>query len=1211
MKPVYYKKNGTVYKVAGVSVPIPYPADDVTYDNTTSQLTATDVQSAIDELSQKEAGVQSDWNESDNTKLDYIKNKPTIPDAQIQSDWSQSDNTKKDYIKNKPTIPDAQIQSDWNQTTGTAKDYIKNKPTLGTASALDVPATGNATSSQVVKGDDTRLSDARTPVSHIHTTSEITDFPTLGTASALDVATSGDASATQVVKGDDSRLSDARTPVSHTHTLSEITDAGTAASKNSTSSVTAGSTDLVESGAVKTAIDNAISGAYKHAGTKTCAELISSLLIASNNGNVYNITDNGTTTSDFIEGQGLPIRAGDNVGIAKISDSIYKFDLLSGFIDTSNFITKSSTSGLVKNDGSIDTTEYAPASSVPAAQIQSDWNQADNTKLDYIKNKPSLGTASAKNAPSSGNAGSGEVVLGNDTRLSDARNAADVYAWAKAETKPSYTKSEVGLGNVDNTSDTTKKSNFTGSIADGNTGFVTGGDAYTELNKKVDAVEGKVLSSNDFTDTLKNKLDGIAANAEVNVQSDWNQTNTDADDYIKNKPANLVQDASYVHTDNNYTTTEKNKLAGIAEGAEVNVQTDWNQNDSTADDFIKNKPEAYDAIWQNNDILPNTNDTKPYLYRATTVPNGAISYVKEELVGGSVTVNQLVQNGNFADMSGWTATNTTYSTSNNVLTMARVSLSGGSYVRRTAHKISGHKYLCHISAKKNNASASHNILVRWYKNGSSGEQIELIPSTALSSSFSTYMNIVAATNDDVDGDVIIYNVSNDTESNDIKDFYITDLTQMFGTAIADLAYSKEQASAGSGIAWLKSYGFFTKDYYPYNAGALQSVKTSAKKIVGSNIWDGILIQGHLDTNGDYVSDTNNGVTPYFLKVKPGQTYKFKTTSFTAFGAYYMWGFNENQSFVRQFVAIDHTSGNSINDNVAIPDDISYIKIQFNTMGTFSGNFDTKCIFKNSATEEDKPYTSTTYPLDSNLELRGLYKLDASNNIVCDGDEYTPDGGVKRRYGIVDLGDLSWILQVSGIFRSAILDRKWANGNFNLFTNKYVTYIGAHSTGANIESLVAENGNMLYVNGGSVTFFIADSAYSSYTADQFKEAIKGTYIIYEEDNAYITTDEATPYQNPQIIHENGTEEFIDTRDYPLPVGHDTGYFTASDEKFFLPPVVDNESRVLCHDDGGFGFKKYIATDNNYTDEEKAKLAAIDTLEVSLDLTNHAIVITQNI
>jgi len=621
MKPVYYKKNGVVNKVAGVSVPIPYPADDVSYDNTTSQLEATDVQSAIDELSQKEAGVQSDWNETDNTKLDYIKNKPTIPDPQIQSDWTQSDDTAKDFIKNKPSIPAAQIQSDWSQSDNTQLDYIKNKPSNLVQDASYVHTDNNYTSTEKTKlgtiaegaevnvqsdwnqtdtdADDfiknkPTIPDAQIQSDWNQTSGTAKDFiknkPTLGTASALDVATSGDASSSQVVKGDDSRLTDARTPISHTHTLSEITDAGTAASKNSTSSVTAGSTDLVESGAVKTAIDNAVSGAYKHAGTKTCAELISSLLIASNNGNVYNITDSGTTTSDFIEGAGIPIRAGDNVGIAKISDSIYKFDLLSGFIDTSNFVTKSSTSGLIKNDGSIDTTEYAPASSIPAAQIQSDWSQSDNTKLDYIKNKPTLGTAAAKNVPVSGNASTSEVVLGNDSRLTDARNAADVYEWAKASAKPSYTKSEVGLGNVDNTSDSTKKSNFTGSIASENMGFVTGGDAYTALNGKVDKVDGKDLSSNDYTTTEKNKLAGIASGAEVNVQSDWNQTNTSSDDYIKNKPSNLVQDDSYVHTDNNYTTTEKNKLAGIASGAEVNVQSDWNQTTTGSDDYIKNKP---------------------------------------------------------------------------------------------------------------------------------------------------------------------------------------------------------------------------------------------------------------------------------------------------------------------------------------------------------------------------------------------------------------------------------------------------------------------------------------------------------------------------------------------------------------------------------------------------------------------------------------------
>ena len=56
------------------------------------------------------------------------------------------------------------------------------------------------------------------------------------------------------------------------------------------------------------------------------------------------------------------------------------------------------------------------------------------------------------------------------------------------------------------------------------------------LDNKVDKVEGKGLSKNDFTDALKEKLDEIEEEAEKNVQSDWNQTDNTKDDFIKNKP---------------------------------------------------------------------------------------------------------------------------------------------------------------------------------------------------------------------------------------------------------------------------------------------------------------------------------------------------------------------------------------------------------------------------------------------------------------------------------------------------------------------------------------------------------------------------------------------------------------------------------------------------------------------------------------------------
>ena len=53
----------------------------------------------------------------------------------VQSDWNQSDDTQDDFIKNKPTIPAAQVNADWTASSGVAE--ILHKPTLGTAAAKD------------------------------------------------------------------------------------------------------------------------------------------------------------------------------------------------------------------------------------------------------------------------------------------------------------------------------------------------------------------------------------------------------------------------------------------------------------------------------------------------------------------------------------------------------------------------------------------------------------------------------------------------------------------------------------------------------------------------------------------------------------------------------------------------------------------------------------------------------------------------------------------------------------------------------------------------------------------------------------------------------------------------------------------------------------------------------------------------------------------
>ena len=59
---------------------------------------------------------------------DNFINTPTIPAAQVQSDWDEADNTQVDYIKNKPTIPTVnnstiEIQKNWTKV----KDFTLNQ----------------------------------------------------------------------------------------------------------------------------------------------------------------------------------------------------------------------------------------------------------------------------------------------------------------------------------------------------------------------------------------------------------------------------------------------------------------------------------------------------------------------------------------------------------------------------------------------------------------------------------------------------------------------------------------------------------------------------------------------------------------------------------------------------------------------------------------------------------------------------------------------------------------------------------------------------------------------------------------------------------------------------------------------------------------------------------------------------------------------------
>ena len=129
------------------------------------------------------------------------------------------------------------------------------------------------------------------------------------------------------------------------------------------------------------------------------------------------------------------------------------------------------------------------------------------------------------------------ACAGNDSRLSNARPASDVYAWAKASTKPAYNKAEVGLGNVDDTADSTKSVNYAASA----------GDAAKVNGHNVNA---DVPSDAKFTDTKGTCLSGRSSSYGWSVNrlpSDYliEAFHTAAKDYSMTSPYGNMYWASF------------------------------------------------------------------------------------------------------------------------------------------------------------------------------------------------------------------------------------------------------------------------------------------------------------------------------------------------------------------------------------------------------------------------------------------------------------------------------------------------------------------------------------------------------------------------------------------------------------------------------------------------------------------------------------------
>lgn len=143
--------------------------------------------------------------------------------------------------------------------------------------------------------------------------------------------------------------------------------------------------------------------------------------------------------------------------------------------------------------------------------------------------------------------------------------------------------------------------------------------------KNITATDITNLGKLSGTNTGDQDISGIAANATAisTIQAEQVTQNTAiALNTAKVGISTTQADAIVAHTA---------KLAGIAEGAEVNVQADWNQATTTADDYIKNKPsiptaadgsETKVTAGTNISITGSGTETSPYTISTTPLTIG-------------------------------------------------------------------------------------------------------------------------------------------------------------------------------------------------------------------------------------------------------------------------------------------------------------------------------------------------------------------------------------------------------------------------------------------------------------------------------------------------------------------------------------------------------------------------------------------------------------
>lgn len=136
--------------------------------------------------------------------------------------------------------------------------------------------------------------------------------------------------------------------------------------------------------------------------------------------------------------------------------------------------------------------------------------------------------------------------------------ASDVYAWAKAATKPTYTKGEVGLGNVDNTADANKSVKYATSAGSASTATTADrvantGSGYADVARHVWFSDSSIETARVSNDNFKYNPSGNLLTA--NISGNAATASSVAWGNVTGKPSSFTP-SSHTHDDRYYTESE-------------------------------------------------------------------------------------------------------------------------------------------------------------------------------------------------------------------------------------------------------------------------------------------------------------------------------------------------------------------------------------------------------------------------------------------------------------------------------------------------------------------------------------------------------------------------------------------------------------------------------------------------------------------------------